>query len=905
MTPPLRRASWSGLGRFVAVLVAFATAAGAQPAPAGTWSDVFAYPGVRLSADLAPYNGGDAVVEAVEPDGHGGVYVAGRFDTVDGQAVTSIAHWDGQAWRPLGRGLTNNDTYSGGLPLVNDLLLASDGSLYVAGQFTGALQPNGRAVLARSVIRWTGTAWEPLGGGLLNGDPFYYSATAGALAEGPDGALYVGGIFDSAVGADGQPVGARGVAVWADGTWADLPGLGTSTAGVDAVAVRDDGVIALGGAFEGDGYYSPGVLLYRPDGTTERVLSGTTSVFALAWIDDALYVGGSFNVWTADVGGVAVRNVARWTDGQWDALQGGTDGPVHGIEPDGTGGFYAVGTFAWAGTDDVGAYPEPGGPPSDISVAARGVARWDGAAWSGEGAVMPFPTWYWYGYGSEVGPRAVAVVGDDLVIGGQFDGVEGPGGASRNTSNVAVRRGGAWGPLSTFGGGAALGRRQSSQYAQPSAVRATAPNPCGAGVLVAGKIETVGAADSVSVALWDGGAWRAVPGRLSYHGSAGTAAALAPAGCAGGQPRFFVAGSFTSVILEDGTALDAPGVAYWDGTAWSALGGTPPEGEIRALAYDGRALVAGGYLTRSGVPAVFSWAPGAGWQMLGRVDGTVYALAYGPDGALYVGGAFSTVQQPSGLTLQLQGLVRWPGAEWQWIGSPTYGEVRALAFGPDGTLYAGGAFDQFEQPSRPATPARRIAAWDGTSWTDAGDPSATVSALAVGADGRIYAGQDPAGSGYYYTSGADRLFAFGDGGWEGLGVRDGGVATLTLVGEDLYVGGTFRSAGGTPSAYLGLYVDPLATPTAGRPTGPALALSAAPNPTRGRTTLTVSVSEAGPVRVAVYDALGRQVALLADGPRPAGPLTLDLDATRLPAGVYVARATLGAETTARTFTVAR
>ncbi|WP_420456899.1 T9SS type A sorting domain-containing protein [Rubrivirga sp.] len=883
----------------VAAAASLALAAGAQTAPTGAWSDVFAYPGVRLSIDLAPYNGGDAVVEAVEPDGNGGVYVAGRFDTVDGVAVTSVAHWDGQAWRSLGRGLTNGGTYSGGIPTVNDLLLASDGSLYVAGQFTGALQANGRAVLARSVVRWTGTAWEPLGGGLLNGDPFYYSATAGALAEGPDGAIYVGGIFDSAVGADGQPVGAKGVAVWADGVWADLPALGTSAVNVEAIAVREDGTVALGGTFDGAGYYSPGLLLYRPDGTTERILDGTYGVTALAWVDGALYAGGTFDVWTSDVDGVVVRNVARWRDGQWDGLEGGTSGPVYGIEPDGAGGVYVVGAFAWAGTDS-GAFPEPGGPPSGTSVAAGGVARWDGTAWSGEGTVTPIPTPYWYG----TGPRSVAVVGGDLVIGGLFDGVRGPDGSTRNASGVAIRRAGAWGPLSRFGGEAALGRRQSVQYVAPS-VRATAPNPCGAGVLVAGHLETIGTADAASVALWDGAAWRAIPGTLSAYGSVGTATALAPAGCAGGQPRFFVAGAFSSVLLEDGTALDAPGVAYWDGTAWSALAGTAPEGEVKTLAYDGQTLVAGGALTRSGVPAVFSWAPGRGWQALGRVDGTVYALTYGPDGALYVGGVFSSVQQPNGLTLQIQGLVRWSGTEWTWIGSPTYGEVRALAFGPDGTLYAGGSFDRFEQPSRPDTPARQIAAWDGTSWTDAGDPGVAVSALAVGAGGRIYAGYDPAGSGYYSGTETDRLLAFGDDGWEGLGVREGGVTTLTLLGADLYVGGTFRTAGPTPSAYLGLYVDPQATPTASGPAPSAFALTVAPNPVRDRAVLTVEVPAAGPVRAAVYDALGREVAVLWDGARSAGPLALDLDAARLPAGVYVARVQTGGSTATRTLTVVR
>ena len=893
MTPRLRLAARPGPGRLVAALVALATAAGAQPAPVGAWSDVFAYPGARTT--YSPYPSDDAVVEAVEPDGKGGVYVAGRFATVDGHAMAGVAHWDGQAWRPLGRGLVNESGYSNGTPFVFDLLLASDGSLYVAGQFTGALQSNGRSVLARSVVKWTGEAWEPLGGGLLTGDG-YYSSTVNALAEGPNGALYVGGSFDAAVDSDGLPVGAVGVAVWSDGAWSDVPVFGTSAVYVQAIAAHDDGTVAFGGTFQGDGFHSPGVLLLQPDGTTERILDGANEVSALAWVDDALYAGGSFDVWTDDADGVAVRNVARWEDGQWTDLRGGTDGPVYGIASDGAGGVYVVGSFREAGLG--GSFSAPADPPNGASVATGGVARWTGDEWLDEGAVIPAPTTQWYG----PGPRAVAVVGDDLVIGGLFDGVRGPDGTGRSTSSLAVRRGGAWGPLSPYSGEAALGRRSSVQYTTAS-VQATAPNPCGAGVLVAGQFETVGASEAAGVALWDGRAWQTVPGTLNAYGLVGTASALAPAGCVDGRPRFFVAGAFSAVRLADGTTLDAPGAAYWDGSAWSALGGTPPSGEIRALAYDGQTLVAGGYLYRSGATAVFTWTPDRRWQTLGGIDGGVQALTYGPDGTLYVGGAFTSVQQPSGLTLQVNGLVRWSGTEWEWIGSPTYGEVRALTFGPDGTLYAGGGFDRFAQPSRPDTPARRIAAWDGTSWADAGDPGATVRALAVGANGRIYAGVEP--EGYAYDRDLDRLVAFGPTGWESLGVYDGAVSTLTLDEADLYVGGTFWRAGGTPSAYLGLYVDPLATPAAGGPAASALAVSVAPNPARGRTALAVEVPEAGAVRVAVYDALGREVAVLADGARPAGPLALGLDAARLPAGVYVARVQAGAASATRTFTVVR
>jgi hypothetical protein len=63
--------------------------------------------------------------------------------------------------------------------------------------------------------------------------------------------------------------------------------------------------------------------------------------------------------------------------------------------------------------------------------------------------------------------------------------------------------------------------------------------------------------------------------------------------------------------------------------------------------------------------------------------------------------------------------------------------------------------------------------------------------------------------------------------------------------------------------------------------------------------------EAGPVRLAVYDALGREVAVVAEGWRAAGAHEAALDAAALPAGVYLARLTAGARTATRRLTVAR
>jgi len=85
----------------------------------------------------------------------------------------------------------------------------------------------------------------------------------------------------------------------------------------------------------------------------------------------------------------------------------------------------------------------------------------------------------------------------------------------------------------------------------------------------------------------------------------------------------------------------------------------------------------------------------------------------------------------------------------------------------------------------------------------------------------------------------------------------------------------------------------------------ALGLAVAPNPAVGRATVTIAVPEAGPVRAVLYDTLGREVAVLHDGPLTAGVRALPVDASRLRPGVYVVRAEAGGEAASRAYTVVR
>ena len=85
-------------------------------------------------------------------------------------------------------------------------------------------------------------------------------------------------------------------------------------------------------------------------------------------------------------------------------------------------------------------------------------------------------------------------------------------------------------------------------------------------------------------------------------------------------------------------------------------------------------------------------------------------------------------------------------------------------------------------------------------------------------------------------------------------------------------------------------------PVAGEPAAPAAAaaLTVTPSPA-GPAGATVRYTLAAPARarVSVLDALGREVAVLADGDAAAGPHDVRLDARGLPPGIYVVRLAAG------------
>jgi hypothetical protein len=126
------------------------------------------------------------------------------------------------------------------------------------------------------------------------------------------------------------------------------------------------------------------------------------------------------------------------------------------------------------------------------------------------------------------------------------------------------------------------------------------------------------------------------------------------------------------------------------------------------------------------------------------------------------------------------------------------------------------------------------------------------------------------------------------------GFRDGDTGSWT--------GGQFDPAVGndTPGA-------PNAVVVANEPGTPAseLSLVVDNNPVSHHANIRFELPEAASVRLAVYDATGREIAILVDGDRAAGASNATLDAMSLAPGVYVLRLTAGGQSVSRSVTVVR
>ena len=555
------------------------------------------------------------------------VYVGGSFTDVNNSgtvltAADRVAKWDGSNWSALG----SNGAANGSITSGTVYSLGVNGSnVYVGGQFTDVNNNGSVLTTADYLAKWDGTNWAALGSngagnGALNDIPwaFFFSGTD----------VYVGGEFMD-VNNSGTPIPeADYLAKWDGNNWSAI---GSNGAG-------DGAITSKGGSF----------------------------IFAFAMQGSNLLAGGMF--FDLNNGGTVLPQadyLAKWDGVNWSSLGTAANGAL-------VGGYANNQVYAIAviGTDLY-----VGGRFTNISnhgvniPAGDYIAKWDGANWSalgsngaGDGAFFN-------------SVFALAVIGTDLYVGGQFSNVNNNGISLPAADYIAKwdTLTNTWSALGSNGAG--NGSLSASGFVNTLAVSGTDLYMGGQFTNVNNGGTSIPEADYLAK-------WNTLTGNWSALGSNGVGDGALNAQVAtlafGSLGELYVGGIFTNAA----TIPEADYLAKWNAGSWSALGSNGAgdgalNNGVLALGINGLNVYAGGFFSNvnnngtvlNSADYIAKW-DGANWSALGSnsaLNGTVRAIALsGSD--IYVGGSFADVNNIILLTAA-DHIAKWDGTNWSALGS--------------------------------------------------------------------------------------------------------------------------------------------------------------------------------------------------------------------------------------------
>jgi len=404
-----------------------------------------------------------------------------------------------------------------------------------------------------------------------------------------------------------------------------------------------------------------------------------------------LFVCGRF----ATAGGVAANNVALWDGTSWSALGSGLLGQT----------IYS----GWLSSAD-------GLPNGDLVVGATlpaggtfvgTVQRWDGASWTQYGPnigelgvqVLSMPaglvaasteigqfdgsTWQPLDGSGATNAEIRAVVGlpnGDVVVAGTISSINGTA-----VSNIALWNGSSW---SSMAGGV------------DGQVQHLAAGPSGE-VIASGLFENAGGAPAYRIARWDGTSWSPL----------GTGA---PVACVVAvQPAGSVIASGWLVPFTTIGGVPANDIARWDGTSWSPMGaGLTNSTYTYALhaTANGDVYASSNCADPNGPPGsqalrVVRW-DGTSWSAVGgTMNGIARDVLELPDGDVVICGNFTEV---GGVFANR--VARWNGSTWSGLGSGSYSDSFSCGRLPNGDLVV-----ISNMPTLPGS--YRVARWNGVVWT--------------------------------------------------------------------------------------------------------------------------------------------------------------------------------------------
>ena len=554
----------------------------------------------------------------------------------------------------------------------------------------------------------TGGATTACGQSALDGfDPNANGAISLVVVQ-PDGKILIAGDFTALAPNGGAAVTRNLMArLNPDGTL-DTAFNPNPSGGILSIAVQADGKILVGGSFGIIGGQTRNRLA-RLDATTGLADSfdphPVSDVYAVAVQSDGkILVGGVFNG-ANSIGGAARNNIARLdpTTGLADSFDPNAQGIVQSITVQPDGKILVGGSFTGA---------------NSIGGATRNyIARLDPATGLAD-SFNPF---------ANGGLRSIAVQADGkIVVGGQFNFIGG------QTRNFIAR-------LDPTTGAADAFNPNANSFVYSIAVQAD-------GKILAGGF--FNGANSI------GGAARNYIARLnattgladSFDPNVNGAIVFAIAVQADG--KILVGGNFTTLSPNGGATVTRNRVARLetDGRLDQTLNLSIVGGWVTATAVqpDGKILIAGRFSSVLGVTrndiARLNTDGTLDMAFDPNADLDVYSLAVQPDGKILVGGAFDFIGAvPRNRIARLDATTGAADSFDPNANSYVYG----IAVQADGKIVVGGAFTTLSPNGGAAVTRNRIARLDPvTGAPDSFDPNAnaTVTAIAVQADGKILAG---------------------------------------------------------------------------------------------------------------------------------------------------------------------
>jgi hypothetical protein len=290
-------------------------------------------------------------VYVITESSNGNIVVGGGFANAGGVAeADALAKWDGILWDDI-TGAANFTN------IIKCLVYDAEGNLYIGGNFTNAGDENGDYI-----VKWDGSSLISLGTGT--------SGLVNAIAIDPQiGYIYVGGTFASA----GGVANTNKIAYWNGTEWLAM-GTGLNNS-VQTLTIGPDGNLYVGGIFTDAAYsyicYWDGNS-FNPVGTAGDINSTVRDIKFdnrgnLIAVGNFTNAGGDSN---ADY-------IAQWDGGQWKALGTGLNGNAYKIAITNDNIIYICGDFTEAGglalSDRVAVYKNGAWGLLDIDLPGTGI----------------------------------------------------------------------------------------------------------------------------------------------------------------------------------------------------------------------------------------------------------------------------------------------------------------------------------------------------------------------------------------------------------------------------------------------------------------------------------------------------------------------------------------------------